>query len=250
MAKNRYSFAQRACIKISGMAMQKVVPLWPRCRVGVAVSGGVDSLVLLKVLKIRQSIVPFVFELMALHLNPGFAPGDHVALGKWLAGEGIAAHIETTDFGPRAHSSENRKKSPCFYCALLRRKRLFELCAQYHLTHLAIGHNADDLLATFHLNFYRNGNASGLSIGEKFFNGALIMLRPLLLVEKKYIIQAARQWHLPVWQNACPSSGHTLRAGMEKLQESINSMFPGSRRSALNAICRWQLEKESGKPGI
>ena len=51
-----------------GKAMQRTGMLWPGCRIGVAVSGGVDSFVLLKCLLIRQGIVPFHFEIMAIHV--------------------------------------------------------------------------------------------------------------------------------------------------------------------------------------
>lgn len=241
----KYTFAQQTCIKKSGLALQRAAPLGPGCRVGVAVSGGVDSLVMLKVLKIRQGIVPFAFAVMALHINPGFNPDDHKLLASWLGSEGIAAHIETGSFGPVAHSDQNRKRSPCFLCAWHRRKRLFELCAQYKLTHLAIGHNADDLADTFLLNLFRNGRVAGLPIGEKFFNGALTVIRPLLLVEKKYIRQAARQWDLPVWLNACPSSGKTARQDANDLLATINQSIPGARRAMINGLMRWQLEKET-----
>lgn len=149
MSREKRSFAQEVCVKSAGKAMQKTGMLWPGCRVGVAVSGGVDSFVLLKTLKIRQGIVPFRFELMAVHLNSGFDPHSHAALLPWLAREGIPAHLEVTDYGPQAHSEQNLRRSACFRCAWLRRKRLFELCARYGLTHLALGHNAEDLVETF-----------------------------------------------------------------------------------------------------
>lgn len=239
----RYSFAQLTCIKKAGLALQKAAPLLPGARLGVAVSGGMDSLVMLKVLAIRQRILPFRTELMVLHCNPGFAQDSHKTMAAWLAREGIASHIETDDFGIVAHSEKNRKKSPCFLCAWLRRKKFFSLCAQYGLTHLAIGHNADDLLATFMLNFFRNGSRQSLPIAEKFFNNQLTLIRPMLLVEKKYIRQAARQWQLPVFANACPSNGKTARSAMENLLVKIDAELPGARRSALNALRRSALEE-------
>ena len=225
--------------------MQKTGMLWPGCRVGVAVSGGVDSFVLLKTLKIRQGIVPFRFELMALHLNPGFAPQSHAALLPWLAREGIAAHLEVTDHGPQAHSEQNLRRSACFRCAWLRRKRLFELCARYGLSHLALGHNAEDLVETFFLNLCRNGRVDGMSMSEPFFNGGLQLIRPLLLVEKKHIVKAARQWELPVWANACPSAGRTARSSMARNLEQLYSVGKDARRSILNGLTRWQLRKNS-----
>ena len=245
MSREKRSFAQEVCVKSAGKAMQKTGMLWPGCRVGVAVSGGVDSFVLLKTLKIRQGIVPFRFELMAVHLNPGFDPHSHAALLPWLAREGIPAHLEVTGYGPQAHSEQNLRRSACFRCAWLRRKRLFELCARYGLTHLALGHNAEDLVETFFLNLCRNGRVDGMSMCEPFFNGGLRLIRPLLLVEKKYILKAARQWELPVWANACPSAGHTARSAMAETLSGLYGLTKDARRSIFNGPIRWQLDKNS-----
>lgn len=245
MARASYSYAQSLCIKKAGLALQKTASLWPGCRIGIAMSGGEDSFTLLKVMKIRQGIVPFRFEIMALHINPGYDARSHNGLVQWLAAEGLSSHVELRDFGPLAHAPEH--KSPCFLCARQRRKRLFELCAFYRLTHLALGHNADDLLATFMLNFCRNGRVAGMSLNEPFFRGALRVIRPLLLVEKKYIHQASRQWRLPVWKNACPSAGHTARTGMDGIVCGINAEIAGARRSMLNAVARWQLAANTAR---
>lgn len=241
MAREKRTYAQELCVKAAGLAMQRAAMLRPGCRIGVAVSGGVDSFVLLKTLRIRQGIIPFPFEIMALHCNPGFEPRAHAQLIPWLAAEGISGHVELTDHGPEAHSARNRKRSACFRCAWLRRKRLFDLCRQYSLTHLALGHTADDLATTFFLNIFRNGRVDGLAMSEAFFGGSLELARPLLLVEKKYISTAARQWGLPVWRNACPSAGHTARSQMESALRTLCADIPDARRTMLRGLTRWQL---------
>lgn len=241
--REKRTFAQEYCVKSAGKAMQQLHMVQPGSRIGIAVSGGVDSFVLLKCLHIRQGIVPFPFEIMALHLNPGFDADNHAPLADWLARHGIPAHLEVTDFGPEAHSERNLRRSPCFRCAWLRRKRLFELCSQYGLTHLALGHNADDLTATFFMNLCRNGRVDGLSPNEPFFGGALRLIRPLLFVEKKYIIKAARQWDLPLWANTCPSAGKTARSDMSATLEHLYAVAKDSRRCIFNGLERWQTEK-------
>ena len=241
----RYSYAQQRCLSASGCVMQRTGMLWPGCRIGVAVSGGIDSFVLLKAMRLRQKIVPFSFELMALHLNPGFAPANHAPLLPWLAREGIAAHIEVTDFGPVAHSSQNRRRSACFRCAWMRRKRLFELCRQYNLTHLAFGHNAEDLTTTFFLNLCRNGRVEGMHLHEIFFKGSLRVIRPLLTVEKKYLKVAARQWKLPVFANPCPSVGNTARSQMALGIKNLTAISHDAMRCVTNGLIRWQMSLET-----
>jgi len=142
MAKKLH-YSQEQCIRAAGKLMQNTGMLKPHARVGIAVSGGVDSFVLLKVMQIRQRITPFPFEIMAIHINAGFDPNCHAPLVTWLEQEKIPYHVEVTNHGLLAHSEENRTKSPCYYCAFQRRKRLFELCRDCLLY---TSDAADDLL--------------------------------------------------------------------------------------------------------
>lgn len=241
--RNKLSYAQEVCVKAAGKAMQYTGMLEPGVRVGVAISGGMDSFVLLKVLKLRQAIVPFPFEIMALHINPGFEPTSHLPLLDWLAKEGIAGHMEVSEHGPRGHSEENKRNSPCFYCARLRRKRLFELCSRYKLSHLAFGHNADDLVTSFMLNLFQTGRVDGMSMTEPFFKGQLQVIRPLLMVEKSLIAKAVRQWELPLWSNPCPSAGISKRAEMMDLLNTVCAGSKMRKMNAFNGLCRWQWDK-------
>lgn len=237
----KYLYVQEHCIRLAGKLSQETEMLHPGARVGVAVSGGADSWVLLKVMLIRQGIVPFPFEIMALHINPGFCTDSHAPLAAWLAENGVPGHIEVTDHGPLAHSSANRKKSPCFLCSMLRRKRLFELCRQYNLTHLAMGHNFDDLAATFFMNMLNGGRVDGLAMKESFFHGTLTMIRPLLLVKKSMITKAAKSWGLPVWSNPCPSVGKTGRSDATAAMEALCGKDRNRKANIFTALTKWQL---------
>lgn len=241
MSRVKYTYAQQICIKSAGKAMQRSNMLFDGARVGIAVSGGMDSWVLLQVLKIRQGIVPFHFDIMALHVNPGFDSTSHAPMIEWLARNNVPNVMEVSDHGLRAHSEENRKRSACFYCAMLRRKRLFQLCRENNLTHLAFGHNADDLVSNFFMNLTQTGRVSGMTMTEPFFGGALQVIRPLLMVEKSMIAKAVKQWDLPVWSNPCPSAGHTRRS---EVMEDLNVLCKGSKtlkKNIFNGICRWQF---------
>ena len=226
-------------MRLTGKLMQRLEMLHPGARVGVAISGGVDSWVLLKVLALRRAIVPFPFEIMALHVNPGFEPDSHGPMGEWLAKAGIAAHLELSDHGLKGHSEENLRRSPCFYCARLRRKRLFALCREYKLTHLAFGHTAEDLVTTFFMNMIQGGRVDGLSAKDAFFSGELMVIRPMLLVEKPLIIKAAKAWDLPVHKNICPSSATSRRSTITQELDSLFAVHKGARRNIYNALCRW-----------
>jgi tRNA(Ile)-lysidine synthase TilS/MesJ len=244
MIKRRnLTFAQRTCIGKSGKLIQQTNMLYKGARVGVAVSGGKDSWVMLEALRMRQRILPYPFEIMGLHLNPGFDPSDHAPLAAWLADHNIPSHIELTDYGPRAHSPENRKKSPCFFCSWFRRKHLFELCRRYRLTHLALGHTSDDLTQTFFMNLFKTGKVSGLSPREQYFDGRLMLIRPLLLIEEKTIATAARQWKFPVTSTSCPSSHTNQRSQTNSWLKDLTAKDPVLKKNIYNGLRRWQLDE-------
>ena len=64
--REKLTYAQQVCLKSAGRAMQRTGMICPGARIGVAVSGGVDSWTLLEVLRRRQRVVPFRFEIMAI----------------------------------------------------------------------------------------------------------------------------------------------------------------------------------------
>jgi len=238
----KLSYVQKTVLGLCGKLMQTQEMIYPGARIGVALSGGVDSWVLVQTLLIRQRIVPFDFELMILHLNPGFDPSNHFPLLNWLDQNQLPAHIEQTDFGPAAHSKQNQKKSPCFWCSWQRRKRLFELCAHYRLSHLALGHVLDDLVANFFMNLIQNGRIDGMAAKESFFGGKLMIIRPLLGIEKKVIIQAAHKWNLPIWTNPCPSAQTSKRTTLLKQILTNLNLSTKQKKNIFAGLRRWQLK--------
>jgi tRNA(Ile)-lysidine synthase TilS/MesJ len=97
------------------------------------------------------------------------------------------------------------------------------------------------LLTTFFMNLCQNGRVDGMTMREPFFKGKLMVIRPLMLVEKATITRAARAWDLPVWKNPCPSSGTTRRAS---IMEDIDRLCAGHkdmRATIVAGLCRWQL---------
>ena len=130
---------------------------------------------------------------------------------------------------------------------MLRRTRLFEVCQRYGLTHLAFGHNADDLVTTFFMNLVQNGRVEGMGMCDDFFKGALKVIRPLLLVEKPDIIKAARRWELPVWSNPCLPPGRPTGRISKPRSTALHGGDKMLKTNLFNGLCRWQLaQSESG----
>lgn len=182
-------------------------------RIAVGISGGKDSLTLLRVLKDRQRISALPYTLHPIYVDPGFEGGFHLELQAWCQDLGLELTAEQTNHGPLAHSSVNRKKSPCFLCALMRRKRLFALSQSLGCRVLALGHTKDDIIETLFMNMCYAGKTGTMVPRQDLFNGRFRIIRPLTLVDEEQVVRLTRNFpeYFPVFTNPCPSAGQTKR---------------------------------------
>jgi tRNA 2-thiocytidine biosynthesis protein TtcA len=157
----------------------------------------------------------------------GFEEKTSAPVAEFLKKQGFPFYMEETDFGPYAHSSENRNKSICFICSMLRRKRLFELASALSCNKIALGHNQDDLIETFFLNLLYVGELSTMIPRQKMFEGLITLIRPLAYVEKTKIQRLAKELRLPVIKNPCPSAQKGKR---QEIKNMLNGLFRTNRK--------------------
>jgi len=189
-------------------------------RILVGVSGGKDSLTLLRLLQERRTRVPIDYELVAVHIDLGFDSGRAEILKGYFEAQGIPYHFEFTEIGRRANSPENRE-NPCFLCSWERRKQLFRLAHQLRCNKVALGHHKDDIIETLLLNIFYSGEISTMLPLQTLFRGKITLIRPLALLEEKKIKRFALEMDLPFGPSGCPSSGKTKRKEIKELIEAV-----------------------------
>jgi tRNA 2-thiocytidine biosynthesis protein TtcA len=195
-------------------------------RIALGLSGGKDSLTLLRVLAERQKRVPVHYDLLPIYVDPGFPGGFADALVDTCRHLGFQLTVDHTDHGIVAHSAENRE-NPCFLCARLRRKRLFEIADGLGCTKLALGHNKDDVIETLFLNICYAGEISTMVPRQELFNGRFIVIRPLAMVDEKSIRRFASAQAFPRYTNPCPSAGATKRS---EIKAMLNGLYRTNRK--------------------
>jgi tRNA 2-thiocytidine biosynthesis protein TtcA len=189
-------------------------------RIMVGVSGGKDSLTLLRLLHERRKRVQTYYELFPVHIDLGFDSERTKVLKDFFEAEGLSYHVEFTDIGKRANSSENRE-NPCFLCSWERRKKLFQLAYRLKCNKVALGHHKDDLVETLLLNIFYSGEISTMVPIQTLFKGKITLIRPLALIEERKIERFAKETHLPFGPSGCPSSGRTKRKEVKDLIETL-----------------------------
>lgn len=210
-------------------------------RIAVAVSGGKDSLVLLWLLRERLKWIPARYQLLAIHVDPGFDTETSDTLRGFFLQEGFEHRIIHTDQGPRAHAEENRE-NPCFLCSRLRRKVLFETARENGCGKIALGHNQDDLIETFFINILYAGQLAGIVPRQPFFGGEIVVIRPLALLSSRRIAQLARRLELPVTINLCPSAENSRRRDVRRMLDVLYGSNEKVRGNIFHAMSNANLE--------
>ncbi len=202
-------------------------------RVLIAVSGGVDSLVLAALLVLWQKKAPIRFTLVARHIDHGFWPGQQVppqeSIGNQLRPFALPLEIV-------AEWSLGDKRRDCFQCARNRRSQLFALAKLTGCNKIAFGHHKDDLIETFLLNAVYSGTIATMVPRQDIFAGDLAIVRPLAYLSKVEVRQIADNWGLVAVDNLCPLVSTSRRETIRKLLDRLYAEEPAARDSLFAAL--------------
>ena len=203
-----------------GQALHRYRMISDGDRIVVGVSGGADSLTLMWMLMERLVRIPIKYELFAVFIDPGFEGSFAEPLEIYCDKIGFPLRVEYTDYGVRGHGPDNRE-NPCFLCARLRRKRLFEIAAELGCNKLALGHNKDDIIETLFMNICYAGEISTMLPVQSFFQEKFTLIRPLAFADKDLIRRFARDQRFPEFINPCPTAGTSKRREVKLLLKQL-----------------------------
>ena len=218
-----------------GQAMGDYSMLSDGDRILVAVSGGIDSLVLLWLLQYWRKKAPVSYELHAVHIDMDIwtvemeEASPVQALEKQMQIIGMDLYVEKSL--PLAEELRT-----CFSCSKLRRKQLFDLASRFKCNKIAFGHHKDDLLETLFLNMFYSGNISTMVPKQELFEGRLSLIRPLAYVEKREVEKIAENVGLTPVSNLCPLAGDTRREQVQTMLQNIYDQIPGAKASLVASM--------------
>lgn len=220
------SYAAKEMKHLFGKAIHSRDMLQNEDHVLVAVSGGIDSMALLWLLRERLERVPIRYRLTAVHVDPGFGTDSGTTMESFFSDHAFDYRIIRSDMGVRAHSRDN-KENPCFLCSRLRRKALFQLAAQLGCNKIAYGHHKDDLVETFFLNLFYGASVSTMLPVQEFFQGRVFIIRPMYLIERDMIRRYSKTMGWAGIDLGCPTAGHSKR---QTIRDMLNDLYKTNRK--------------------
>ena len=199
-------------------------------RIAIAFSGGKDSVALTLFLKERKEISEFLL----IHIDHGFGE-DRNKIKKMMEDTGLPHVIDVVDISKEV---KNDHRTPCYLCSFFRRKRIFEIAHENGFKKIAFGHTRDDAVVTFIMNIFYHGEVSTLKPVQDFFDGEIIMLRPMYYVREAEIENFLRREGIEYTENPCPYKNQTRRF---KIKEMIED-FPDGMNNVYKSM--FNIKKE------
>ena len=221
-------------------------------RIAVAVSGGKDSLSLLKILD--ELYAPRRSEIVAISIDEGVAGYREEALGhaRSVAEEMGVEQIVVSYRDLFGFSLDealdwkvDRDVSSCSFCGVFRRRAIDEAAVKARATVVATAHNLDDYVQTFMMNLM-HGDVARLGWLDPSYADPSFPVRrvkPFMEIYEEEIALYAFQTKVPFQSVSCPYMHEGLRSEVRDYLNAMEANHPGIKnvllRSSLGVISRY-----------
>lgn len=203
-------------------------------KIAVGVSGGKDSLILLKLLSEYQKFADTKFELVAISVDLGFdGETDYSEIQKFCNELKVEFIIERTEIG-KVVFDVRKETNPCALCSKMRKGALYECAKKHGVNKVALGHHRDDLTDTFILSLFYEGRLSTFAPKSYLDRTGITLIRPLLMIEEKDIIPFIKE--LPVIKSKCPANKNTQREFVKNTIKNISKDVPNIKDMLYTAL--------------
>jgi tRNA 2-thiocytidine biosynthesis protein TtcA len=222
-------------------------------RIMVAISGGKDSWAMLELLWQMRKRAPVKYDLVAVNIDQGYAGFQQNVVEDYVrdtyretgAQSPIEYHMEYFDIASIIEEKA-QGDTPCSLCSRLRRGSLYGLAEKHRCNKIALGHHLDDFIETFLLNTLFIGRTASMAPKLTSDDGKHIVIRPLVYVGEKEIIEYVRLKNIPIVCCQCPLMcgevvhGDFKRRMVKDMVKVLEKGIPHVRSSLLTALTNIQ----------
>ena len=204
-------------------------------KIAVGVSGGKDSVTLLKLLAEYKRFSPEKFELIAITVDLDFTGvnPDYSPIKSMCDELGVEYFIEKTDIGKIVFDIR-KESNPCALCSKMRKGALNNLAKKLGCNKVAIGHHADDLTDTMLLSLFYEGRLSTFAPKSYLDKMDLTLIRPMIMIREIDVLAYSKT--LPIVNSCCPANKKTKREYVKDVVREIGKEIPNVRDMLFTAL--------------
>ena len=208
-------------------------------KIAVGVSGGKDSLLLLKSLCELKRFYPKQFDITAITLDMRFEnkDGDFSAIKEMCDFYGVEYVIKRTELAEIIFDIR-KESNPCSLCARMRRGILHDASKELGCNKIALGHHLDDAAETFIMSLLNESRIGCFSPVTYLSRKDITMIRPLIYLSEAQVVCASERLSLPVTKSKCPANEHTERETTKTLLKELSKAHGDVPQKILGALKR------------
>ncbi|MBM3194420.1 MAG: tRNA 2-thiocytidine biosynthesis protein TtcA [Chlamydiae bacterium] len=192
-------------------------------KIGIALSGGKDSLTLLYMLKAMSGRGLFPYEIEAFHVSGAFSCGASIAeksIKNACEDVGVPLHI--------LYSDQKLEKLECYSCSRERRRLIFHKAKELGMETIAFGHHKEDNVQTLLMNLLHTASFEGMLPKVPMLRYGVTIIRPLILVSESLILRFSKQYGFLRVMCQCPVGQVSKRRSTKDLLKDLEREFPNA----------------------
>ncbi len=223
--------------------MRKQIDVSRGDRIAVAVSGGKDSMVALRMISSVFNEKNGV-EVHAITIDEGidgYRPPSVDIVRRYCDANGIQFHLRSfselgvtmDDVAPVCGDS-----SPCTYCGVFRRMLMNDEARRIGAKYIATGHNLDDATQSIMMNFVRGDveRLARMAPHTVIQPGLIPRFMPLREIPEKEALLYAIVSGMEFWDGVCPYWEAALRNQYRDMIDDLEDRSPGARYGILSSF--------------
>jgi tRNA 2-thiocytidine biosynthesis protein TtcA len=230
------SLYEKRLLKKMGRAIHDFDLIQEGDRIMVAVSGGKDSLGLLRLLMRMQERAPVNFSLVAVTVDQSQPNFPAQVLEDWFRAVGVEHRIVKRDTYSIVKRLTQPGKTYCAVCSRLRRRILYNTAEELGATKIALGHHREDLIETLLLSALYAGALKSMPAKLRSDDGRNTIIRPLVYCPEAELAAYAQEQRFPILPCGICESQEKQRKQIKKLIANLAANHPAVPSNLLNAL--------------
>ncbi len=213
--------------------------------VAVAVSGGKDSLALLKI--IHEMSLTHNFRIKAITIDegiPGYRDEALEIVEKFCSKLNVEHKVYSykdlfeLTLDEALELRENKKTSSCSICGTLRRRAMDFAAKDIGANVIATGHNLDDTLQTFVINMLAGDTNKIGWMDPDTSSNSLRKIKPFCEIYESEIVFYAFTNDIPFQSEPCPHMSEGIRTEIREFLNSLESQHSGIKNNLYQSVLK------------
>lgn len=213
-------------------------------RIAIGVSGGKDSLCLLKALSIYTKYSRKNFTIVPIFLDLGF-DFDRNEIKKLEAISlecGAPLNVVDSKFVYevlKAHKKDDGHL-PCSICSRMKKAAINAEALRLKCNKVAFAHHNEDAIETLFMNMVHGGRVATFDPKMRLDRAGITFIRPLIYCYEKQLIHMAKEENLPIVETNCPANKHTERETIKNFVKKCYHEYPETVNNFRNMLANYE----------